>query len=73
MLTERPVMASPADVGFAPMRLAKVVGVGSPDGHSSFCAVLEGVSDDSLLPILIGQTEGFYLSAVLTGVQSVAR
>lgn len=61
-------MTSLADVGFAPMRLGKVVAVGSGDGPS-FCAVLEGVSDDSRLPILIGETEGFYLSAALTGVQ----
>jgi bifunctional DNase/RNase len=61
-------MTSLADVGFAPMRLAKVVAVGSEDGPS-FCAVLEGVNDDSRLPIWIGQTEGFYLSAALTGVQ----
>jgi bifunctional DNase/RNase len=61
-------MASLADVGFTPMRLTKVVAVGSKDRHS-FCAVLEGVSDDSVLPILIGQMEGFYLSAALTGVE----
>jgi len=61
-------MTSLTDVGFVPMRLAKVVAVGSGDGPS-FCAVLEGVSDDARLPIWIGETEGFYLSAALTGIQ----
>jgi uncharacterized protein len=53
---------------FLPMRLAKVVAIGIDDG-SSFCVVLESVDTDTRLPIWIGDSEGLYLSAALTGVQ----
>lgn len=61
-------MTSLADTDFVPMRLGKVVAVGAQDGPS-FCVVLEGVTADTRLPIWIGDTEGLYLSAALTGVQ----
>jgi bifunctional DNase/RNase len=61
-------MTSLTDTDFVPMRLGKVVAVGDEDG-SSFCVVLEGMTGDPRLPIWIGQTEGFNLSAVLTGVE----
>ena len=61
-------MTSLTDTDFVPMRLGKVVAVGTEDGPS-FCIVLEGAADDTRLPICIGDTEGFYLSATLTGVQ----
>jgi uncharacterized protein len=61
-------MTSLTDVDFVPMRLGKVVAVSTEDGPS-FCVVLEGVTQDTRLPIWIGETEGFYLSATLTGVQ----
>jgi uncharacterized protein len=64
----RAAMASLTDVDFVPMRLGKVVAVGTEDGPS-FCVVLEGVTQDGRLPIWIGETEGLYLSAALTGVQ----
>ena len=50
------------------MRFGKVVALSDED-CPSFCVVLEGVTDDTRLPIGIGDTEGFYLSATLTGVQ----
>jgi len=61
-------MTSLTDIDFVPMRLGKVVAMDTEDG-SSFCAVLVGVTQDTRLPIWIGETEGFYLSATLTGVQ----
>lgn len=61
-------MTSLTDTDFVPMRLGKVVAVGTEDGPS-FCVVLEGVTHDMRLPIWIGGTEGLYLSAALTGVQ----
>ena len=61
-------MTSLTDTDFVPMRLGKVVAVGTEDGPS-FCVVLEGAADDTHLPIWIGETEGFHLSATLTGVQ----
>lgn len=51
-----------------PMRLAKVVALGSEDG-SSFCVVLQSTAGDARLPISIGETEGIYLSASLAGTQ----
>jgi bifunctional DNase/RNase len=50
------------------MRIGKVVAVCTED-RPSFCVVLEGVTQDVRLPVWIGETEGFYLSAALTGVQ----
>ena len=61
-------MTSLTDIDFVPMRLGKVVAMDTEDGPS-FCAVLVGVTQDTRLPIWIGETEGFYLSATLTGVQ----
>jgi uncharacterized protein len=61
-------MSSLTDVGFMPMRLAKVVAVADQDGPS-FCVVLEGGTQDAVLPISIGETEAFNLSATLTGVR----
>ena len=61
-------MTSLADADFVPMRLGKVVAMGTEDGPS-FCVVLEGVAHDTRLPIWIGEAEGFHLSAALTGVQ----
>ena len=61
-------MTSLTDTDFVPMRLGKVVAVGTED-RSSFCVVLEGVADDTRLPICIGDTEGLHLSAALTGVR----
>src|SRR5215471_6059318 len=62
------VMTSLTDTDFVPMRLGKVVAVSTED-RTSFCVVLEGVADGTRLPISIGETEGLYLSATLTGVQ----
>jgi hypothetical protein len=61
-------MTSLTDVDFVPMRFGKAVAVDTEDG-GSFYVVLEGVTEDARLPIAIGGTEGFYLSAALTGVQ----
>jgi hypothetical protein len=61
-------MTSLTDTDFVPMRLGKVVAVGTENGPS-FCVVLEGVTHDSRLPILIGESEGFYLSATLTSME----
>jgi uncharacterized protein len=57
-----------ADAGFVEMRLGKVVGVSTGEDHPSFCVVLDAVSDERHLPITIGQTEAFNLSASLTGM-----
>lgn len=62
-------MTTVADVGFVEMRLSKIVGVSAGQDDPSFCVVLEGVSQDRKLPILIGETEGFHLAATLTGVE----
>jgi len=60
-------MTTIADTGFAEMRLGKVVGVATAEGEACCCVVLDGVSEDRHLPIQIGQTEAFNLSATLTG------
>jgi len=64
-------MASLTDAGFVEMRLGKVVGFGPglSAENTSFCVVLEGTSPDVQLPIEIGETEAFTLSATLTGIQ----
>jgi len=61
-------MTSLTDVGFVPMRLGKVVALADQD-HLFFCVVLEGVTQDAVLPISIGEMEAFNLSATLTGVR----
>jgi uncharacterized protein len=58
---------SVSNVGFVEMRLGKVVGLATEEDDASFCVVLDAVSQDRRLPILIGQTEAFTLSASLTG------
>ncbi len=65
-------MATAADTGFVEMRLGKVVGVAAAEEGPSFCVVLDGVSENRRLPIEIGETEAFSLSASLTG-QEFAR
>ena len=50
-------MTSLTDVDFVHMRFGKVVALGNEDGPS-FCVVLEGVTDDTRLPVWIGDTEG---------------
>jgi uncharacterized protein len=57
-----------ADAGFVEMRLGKVVGVSTAEDHPSFCVVLDAVSEERHLPITIGETEAFNLSASLTGM-----
>jgi bifunctional DNase/RNase len=61
------VMTAAADIGFVEMRLSKVVGVRATQDDASFCVVLDGVSDGRHLPIWIGDTEAFGLSASLSG------
>jgi bifunctional DNase/RNase len=62
-------MTTVADTGFVEMRISKVVGIRAGDGGYIYCVVLDGVSEDRHLPIEIGQTEGFNLSAILTGIE----
>jgi len=63
-------MATPTDVGFVEMRLAKVVSLAvSPDEDPSCFIVLDGVAQDRQLPIEIGPVEGFTLAAALTGFE----
>ena len=50
-------MTSLTDVDFVHMRFGKVVALSNED-CPSFCVVLEGVTDDTRLPIGIGDTEG---------------
>src|SRR5260370_31894193 len=63
------VMTTVTDTGFVEMRLGKVVGVARGEGDASCCLVLDGVTEDLHLPIQIGRTEAFHLSAVLTGME----
>ncbi len=56
-----------SNTGFVEMRLGKVVGLAMEEDEASFCVVLDAVSQDRRLPMLIGQTEAFTLSATLTG------
>jgi uncharacterized protein len=58
---------SVSNVGFVEMRLGKVVGLTTEEDGPSFCLVLDAVSQDRHLPMLIGQSEAFTLSASLTG------
>jgi bifunctional DNase/RNase len=63
-------MTAATDTGFTEMRLGKVVGIALRDeGEPSFYVVLDGASGDARLPILIGETEAFSLSAALAGTQ----
>lgn len=61
------VMTTAADTGFVEMRLSKSVGVAAGEDNLSFVVVLDGVSQDRHLPILIGSTEALALSASLEG------
>ena len=60
-------MTTAADIGFVEMRLDKVVGISAGEDHASFFVVLDGVSEDRQLPILIGANEAIALSASLEG------
>ncbi len=51
------------------MRLGKVVGVSMAQDDPTFCVVLDAVSRDRHVPIQIGQTEAFNLSASLTEME----
>jgi len=62
-------MTTASDVGFVEMRLGKVVGVSTAEDDPLFCVVLDAVSEDRHLPITIGQTEAFTLSATLTEME----
>lgn len=59
------IMTTAADAGFVEMRLSKAVGVAAAGGELSFVVVLDGVSQDRHLPIMIGSTEALTLSASL--------
>ena len=61
-------MTAATDTGFMEMRLGKVVGVTTEQGDPCCFLVLDGVSEDRHLPIQIGRTEAFNLSATLTGL-----
>jgi uncharacterized protein len=57
---------------FIEMRLSKVVAIALEDDDAaepSFFVVLDGVSADVRLPIMIGATEALHLSATLGGTQ----
>jgi len=61
-------MTTATDTGFMEMRLGKVVGVTTEQDDPCCFLVLDGVSKDRHLPIQIGRTEAFNLSATLTGL-----
>jgi bifunctional DNase/RNase len=61
------IVTTIADTGFVEMLLGKVVGITTEEGGASCCVVLEAVSGAEHLPIQIGRTEAFNLSARLTG------
>lgn len=58
-------MTTASDTHFVEMRLGKVVAISAADDGASFSVVLDGVSQDRQLPILIGDTEAIALSASL--------
>jgi uncharacterized protein len=61
-------MTTATAVGHVEMRIAKVVGLGAAQDQPSFYVVLEEVSGDRQLAILIAQPEAFSLAARLGGV-----
>jgi uncharacterized protein len=61
-------MTTATDVGFVELRIAKVVGLRGAEDEMVPCVVLDEVSGDRHLPILIGQAEAFSLSARLGGI-----
>jgi bifunctional DNase/RNase len=63
-------MTTATDVGFVEMRIAKVVGVGGAEDKVVRCVVvLDEVTGDRQLPIMIGQAEAFSLAARLGRIQ----
>jgi bifunctional DNase/RNase len=63
-------MTTATDVGFVEMRIAKVVGVGGAEDEVVRCVVvLDEVTGDRRLPIMIGQAEAFSLAARLGGIE----
>lgn len=60
-------MTSATDVGFAEMWISKVVGIDVPDDEPFLCVVLDEVAGPRKLPIQVGMTEAFDLSAALEG------
>jgi bifunctional DNase/RNase len=63
-------MATATDVGFVEVRIAKVVRVSGAEDQIVRCVVvLNEVSGDRQLPIMIGQAEAFSLAARLGGVR----
>jgi bifunctional DNase/RNase len=64
------VMTAPTDTDFIEMRLGKAVAIAVNDPEApSFFVVLDGVSAEVHLPILIGGTEALGISAALAGTQ----
>jgi bifunctional DNase/RNase len=65
-----PAMPATTDVGFIEMRIAKVVGFGPPLAEEPFhCVVLDEVSGERHLVIMIGDGEAFSLAARLQGLE----
>ena len=62
-------MTTVTDTGFVEMRLGKVVGLTTAEHEPYACVVLDGTSEDRHLPIQIGPTEAFNMSATLTGME----
>jgi uncharacterized protein len=62
-------MTTTTAVGDVPMRIAKVVGLATPEDEPFFYVVLEDLSRDRQLAILIAQPEAFSLAARLGGIE----
>jgi hypothetical protein len=62
-------MTTTTAVGYVPMRIAKVVGLATPEDEPFFYVVLEELSGDRQLAILIAQSEAFSLAARLGGIE----
>ena len=65
-------MTAMTDTDFIEMRLSKVVAIALDDDDAadpSYFVVLDGVSADVRLPIMIGATEALHLSGTLGGTQ----
>ena len=61
-------MTTATEVGYVPMRIAKVVGLARAEDEPFFYVVLEETSGDRQLAIGIGQAEAFSLAARLGGI-----
>ena len=61
-------MTTATEVGYVPMRIAKVVGLAAAEDEPFFYVVLEELSGDRQLAIAIGQPEAFNLAAHLGGI-----